>query len=115
MMSCEYIPFFAGGERPHLETSMVLMRLVRYYHLCVARQKLIATLHAVLQKRFDSETFIFTGRRGQGMTMYSTYMLMREVMRNPGQRVYVNFELPQPAREIIGKYATIERIGIENG
>lgn len=77
MVSWEYIPLFAGGEGPHLETSMGLRCLLRYYHLCVARQKLVATLDAVLQKRFDeewlvswaSEIVIFTGRRGQGMTM----------------------------------------------
>ena len=114
MKKCEYIPFFVGGERSYRETTMVLMPLFRYYHLCVARQKLIRTLDAILQKRFDSETFIFIGRRGQGMSLYLAHSLLREVMRNPGQRVYVNFELPKWATESIGRYADIKKVDVRS-
>lgn len=80
------------------------------HRLRIARHRLIATLDAILQKRFDAETFFFTTRRGQGMSMCLARTLLREIMRNPGQKVYVNFDLPKPAQEMIGKYATIERI-----
>jgi len=75
-----------------------------------ARHRLITTLDAVLQKHRDSEIIIFTGRRGQGMSIRLAHTLLREVTRNPGQKVYVNFELSKPTGETIGKYATIERI-----
>lgn len=107
----QYITPIAGGTHPSAElTAIMPMMLIRGYFggLDDARQRLVTTLDTILQKRFDSEIVIFTGRRGQGMSMLLTQTLLREVMRNPGQRVYTNFELPKTASEMIGKYATID-------
>jgi len=49
------------------------------------------------------------GGRGSGMTLYWAQQLIQWVMKNPGQVVYVNYDLPKPLREIIEKYATIEK------
>ena len=46
-------------------------------YLNTARQHFVATLDAVLQKRFDTETVIFTGRRGQGMSIISAHIALR--------------------------------------
>lgn len=50
------------------------------------------------------------GARGTGMSMYSAQHLIREVMANPGQTVYVNFDLPKPLKETIERYATVEKV-----
>ena len=73
-----------------------------------ARQHFVATLNAVVAKKADAEIVFVSGRRGQGMSMFSAYILWQAVAH--GKAIYVNFELPQWAKEAIGKYATIERV-----
>jgi hypothetical protein len=48
------------------------------------------------------------------MTMYSAHQLIRLVMENPGQRVYTNFDLPEGLKEIVEKYATVEKVKAPN-
>lgn len=74
-----------------------------------ARRHLVATLGAILDKQLDSETILFSvGRRGQGMSLLGSLVILRELMR--GGTVYTNFELPEAAKEMIGKYGTIEKV-----
>lgn len=53
-------------------------------------------------------------RCGCGMTMLTIQRLLEEVQKHPGGKVYTNFELPKSAKEIIEKYATIERVDAEH-
>lgn len=65
----------------------------------------------MLASRIGGEVEIVQiGARGTGMSMYSAQQIIREVMANPGRVVYVNFELPKPLKEIIERYATIEKV-----
>ena len=66
---------------------------------------------ALLTSQMGGEVEVVqVGARGTGMSMYSAQHLIREVMANPGQTVYVNFELPKPLKEIIERYATVEKV-----
>jgi len=98
----QYIPFFAGGDHPSapLTTTAAILALRDHFQapslktINDARQHLVATLGAILDKQLGSDTVLFSvGRRGQGMSMLWAVTALREMRR--GGAVYTNFELPK--------------------